>query len=426
MSEQALTYRAQRGLLDRDEQMGLLVQRVSGSLDGSLFYPMLAGVGYSFNPYVWSRDIDPRAGVLRLVFGLGTRAVEQIEDDYTRIVALNAPDRRPDADQDGGHRYTQRRVDVLDVTENSFRSIDFDEVIQSSRGLPRDLVAVRHAAIPAEHRHRRGAREDIYTLTFDRVLAGSSFIEHMSTALRLLEESYNCPVDVEFTANFCPNNNEHTINLVQCRPLPAKTENPVTQIPTSIEPEKLLLRTTGPVVGHSRSVSVDCIVCVIPAAYGKLALRERYAVARLIGEITRKRASAANKIMLIGPGRWGTSTPNLGVPVSFAEISRVTVLCEIGVVGENFFPDISLGTHFFNDLVETGMLYLGITPRSKEAVFGLPIIRQAPNRLGEVVSRGAASRHIVHVVEAHDFSPSGEVRLVADTLAQSAACWISS
>ena len=79
--------------------MALLVQRVSGAVHGHLFYPQVAGVGLSYNPYVWSEQIDPEAGVLRLVFGLGTRAVDRSDDDYTRVVALNAPQRRPDAER---------------------------------------------------------------------------------------------------------------------------------------------------------------------------------------------------------------------------------------------------------------------------------------------------------------------------------------
>ena len=91
MSEEALIYREQRGLLDQDEQMGLLVQRVSGAFYDDLFMPQAAGVGFSFNPYVWDESIDPQAGVLRLVLGLGTRAVDRHDDEYVRIRALNAP-----------------------------------------------------------------------------------------------------------------------------------------------------------------------------------------------------------------------------------------------------------------------------------------------------------------------------------------------
>ncbi|MFN2169484.1 MAG: PEP/pyruvate-binding domain-containing protein, partial [Anaerolineae bacterium] len=117
MSEKALRYRAERGLLDRDEQMALLVQRVSGSRYGNYYYPQLAGVGFSFNPFVWSEGIDPEAGVLRLVFGLGTRAVDRQDDDYTRLVALNAPQRRPEETREAV-RYSQHKVDLLDLGAN--------------------------------------------------------------------------------------------------------------------------------------------------------------------------------------------------------------------------------------------------------------------------------------------------------------------
>jgi len=125
MSEKALSYRAARGILDKDEQMALLVQRVSGSVYGNLFFPQIAGVGLSVNPYVWSESIDPEAGMLRLVFGLGTRAVERADDDYTRVVALNAPERRPESNFDEVRRYSQRRVDVLDLGANQLVSDSF-------------------------------------------------------------------------------------------------------------------------------------------------------------------------------------------------------------------------------------------------------------------------------------------------------------
>ena len=127
MSEKALSYRAQRNVLEQDEQMALLVQRVSGKPYGKFFFPQLAGVGLSYNPYVWDESIDPEAGVLRLVFGLGTRAVNRFDDDYTRMVALNEPDKHPGADFDEVARYSQKKVDILNLAEDSFASSFFWE-----------------------------------------------------------------------------------------------------------------------------------------------------------------------------------------------------------------------------------------------------------------------------------------------------------
>ena len=130
MSEKALRYREQRGLLDHDEQMALLVMRVSGAMHGRYYYPQAAGVGFSFNPYVWHESIDPKAGVLRLVFGLGTRAVDRSDDDYTRLVALNAPQRRPESNFEEVRQYAQRRVDYLDLQANRLMSGHFLDVMR--------------------------------------------------------------------------------------------------------------------------------------------------------------------------------------------------------------------------------------------------------------------------------------------------------
>lgn len=217
MSERALRYRAQRGMLDRDEQMALLIMRVSGSRYGHYFYPPVAGVGFSFNPYVWSRDIDPHAGVVRLVFGLGTRAVNRSDDDYTRIVALNAPERRPEANFDEVRQYTQRRVDCIDLDANQLVSLDFDEVIRHCGDLPLDLLASEDRT--AERDGRPPSRNQI--LTFEPLLQETEFVRDLRDIHRILQDAYAHPVDIEFTANFS-DERSHQFNLVQCRPLQAK------------------------------------------------------------------------------------------------------------------------------------------------------------------------------------------------------------
>ena len=202
MSERALMYRAQRGLLDRDEQMALLVQRVSGSLHGSLFYPQVAGVGFSFNPYVWNENIDPKAGMLRLVFGLGTRAVDRSDDDYTRVVALNAPQLRPEANFDEVRQYSQRRVDVLDLQANQLVSNTFPEVVRHSGDVPLEMFASQDAELLRRSQESAGLDLFPWVLTFQNLFASTGFIQDMRQMLTVLQQAYENPVDVEFTANF--------------------------------------------------------------------------------------------------------------------------------------------------------------------------------------------------------------------------------
>ncbi len=146
MSREALSYRERHGLLKRDEQMALLVMRVTGELQGRAFYPHLAGVGFSYNPFVWGPEIDPKAGVLRLVYGLGTRAVDRVDDDYTRVIALNAPLRRPEGSLDEIVRHSQRKVDFVDLDEGHLAAGDFSELLACAARRARGPVHLRDGA----------------------------------------------------------------------------------------------------------------------------------------------------------------------------------------------------------------------------------------------------------------------------------------
>ncbi|GAB4240348.1 MAG: PEP/pyruvate-binding domain-containing protein [Deltaproteobacteria bacterium] len=425
MSPEALLYRAHRGLIDRDEQMAILVQRVSGAVHGHLFYPQVAGVGLSYNPYAWSREIDPEAGVLRLVFGLGTRAVDRSDDDYTRLVALNAPLRRPDVERSGTSAFSQRRVDLLDLQRNRFASETIDAVARISTDLPIDLYAVRRN--PQGRGTAASARPsgDGWVLEFEKLLSETPFVGTLREMLGILRSAYDYPVDTEFTANFLPDG-RLLVNLVQCRPLQVKEGGRIVEPPKRIARGALLLESRGPVIGQSSLSRPDRLVFVDPAAYSALPLRDRPSVARLIGRIVHLPEEGGKRdILLLGPGRWGTSTPSLGVPVSFAEIDKVSAICEIIGVGMPVVPDVSLGTHFFNDLVEADMLYLAVHPARRGDFLNRKFLAGAPNRLDDLLPDDAEWAGVVRVI---DFPVEGDGRLLflnADSFRQRVVCYFA-
>lgn len=399
MSQEALLYRMHRGLLEHDEQMGLLVQRVSGGIFGNLFFPKVAGVGFSYNPYVWNKDIDPKVGVLRLVVGLGTRAVDRCDDDYTRVVALNAPNLRPESNFDEVRKYTQHRVDVLDLTKNTHSSLQFEDVAQSSDTLRLDIIASRDLEL--ERRARENNLKNVFSwvITFEKLFQEYEFVDDMRELLQTLQEAYGCPVDVEFTANFMEDGS-YRINLVQCRPFQVKGESKHIQLPKDIGSKRVLLKTQGPIIGPSLAVRIDRLIYVVPKFYSELNMNDRYSVARLIGDLTHQgKDCLPEQQMLIGPGRWGTTTPALGVPVSFAHINTVTVLCELALMREGIVPDISLGTHFFNDLVEADILYLAVSPSQAENVFNEEFLLERPNQLTSLLPEAVRWEDIVHVID---------------------------
>ena len=451
MSEEALLYRKARGVLHKDEQMALLVQRVSGTQNGTLYFPHVAGVGLSYNPYVWDKSIDPNAGVVRLVFGLGTRAVDRSDDDYTRVVALNAPTKRPEHDFADVRRHAQRRVDVLDLETNQLASYDFVDVVRRCPNLlgrvgeaglcpaePErgkawkpsqgfhliDMVASRDEDL-ARSDAERGRESFPWVLTFDRMLASTPFAEDMREMLQTLQAAYQSPVEVEFTLNFLPDGS-YRINLLQCRPvvmgLGGSVERPTR---AELRSEDVVLEARGAVVGQGRAATIDRVIYVSPAAYSRLGDGQRHEVAGVIGQLTHARAGEHKpSIMLMGPGRWGTSTPSLGVPVSFKAISGVSVLCEIVAMHQDLVPDVSLGTHFFNGLIEMEILYVAVFPRGKDSL-NMNYFEEAPNRLAELLPGAARWADVIHVIDPVRSPGEPHMRLFADPLEQTLLCYLA-
>jgi hypothetical protein len=424
MNQDALLYRQKRGLLYNDEQMALLVQRVSGTMYGDYHFPQAAGVGFSYNLYAWDKDIDPKAGVLRLVFGLGTRAVDRHDDDYTRVVAINVPQKRPEADFDALRKYAQRKVDVINLGSNSFETGYFTDVVKDRRMLPLDLFASRDPEL-VRHAEARGKRDIFpYIITFDGLFRSTDFIKDIGRILHILQEAYAYPVDIEFAANFF-DGGRYMINLLQCRPYQVKKGVGIVSEPKDIPDNRLVLKTSGPIIGSSVHSRIDRLIYVVPSEYGKLPEKDRYAVAKLIGKIVGVEAGdAAENIMLLGPGRWATTTPALGVPVSFREINRVSVLCELAEMHEGLVPDVSLGTHFFNDLVELDILYMALYPDRSGNHINRDFLATAENRLAELIPTEARWEDTVRVIDHPPADPSRSIFLVANSVDQRAICYL--
>jgi len=239
--------------------------------------------------------------------------------------------------------------------------------------------------------------------------------------LKTLEHHYQYPVDIEFTANFTKND-ELKINLVQCRPLQTKGMTATITIPKNIKPEKILFKTCGYTMGGSISQPLKRVIYVDPAAYVRMTLSQKYDVARLIGRLNKQIIDKeTNPAILIGPGRWGTTTPSLGIPVSFAEINRVSVLAEVAYEGGNLMPELSFGTHFFQDLVETDIFYVAIFPRKQGTMFNRDRFLQMPNMLAEFLPDSGKYADVVRVYE----TDSEQLQIMCDVLSQELICFFT-
>lgn len=413
MSEDALAYRLQRGLAEKDEQMALLVQRVSGAHHGRYFFPDLAGVGVSYNTFVWNRELDPEAGVLRLVVGLGTRAVDRVDGDYPRLVPLDKPFLLPKEGREEMRRFSQHDVDLLNVSENSFQTVQLDTLVEEGVDLPMDLFG------SCEHSGGEGGRKESWLLDFANLLKGTEFVPIMRKMLKTLERRYNYPVDVEFTVNIAHGGSMH-INLVQCRPLQTKgVQKNRVEIPDGCQLDRVLFRSTGNFMGGSIAIPIHRVIYVDPEQYSLLSLSGKYDVARLVGKINRQKARQGNlSAMLLSPGRLGTSTPSLGVPVNFAEINNMAALCEVAFSAGGLMPELSFGTHFFQDLVESNIFYAALFPDCTVCSLNKALLTGLPNRIADIVPEYGQYCETVHVIDI----PDRPLQLLADIVSQQVVC----
>lgn len=420
----ALAYRRQRGLGEADEQMAILVQRVSGSRHGRFFFPSLAGVAFSRNLYRWTDRIDPHQGIVRLVFGLGTRAVNRVGSDYPRMIAISHPLLRPEVGSKIAH-YSQRQVDVLDIERNELRSMPLSEILDEvahpnleffvstlQEGFVKDLVS--------------GLIEDTKgcVLTFNNLLARTDFVNYIKEALNRLEAAYGYPVDTEFTATMDASTGAVRLNFVQCRPMRAPSGANGVALPKKV-PQTLVLFRTNRTLSGGAVRNIQYILYIDPEAYATEApLTVKQQVGRIVGEINRHPEIVKGRIMMMGPGRWGSSNIMLGVNTSYADLNNASVLVEIAREEAGHVPDVSFGTHFFLDLVESQIIYLPLYPDVPESEFNSAFFEHAPNSLARFVDNAAQLEHIIRLIDVPSSSGGRHAHVVADPHLAKAVCFL--
>lgn len=422
MGEDALAYRKQRGLDERDEQMALLVQRVSGSYHKDYFFPSVAGVGVSYNTYVWSPEMDPRAGMVRIVLGLGTRSVDRVEGDYPRIVALDKPLLRPHAGMKDTRKYSQHDVDVIDIKENSLRTVSLMQMMSEKLDVNMDRIGVMDYETMRDIKERGGKSAELWILTFDKLFSEGTLTETLRKILKTLETNYDYPIDVEFTINFT-GEGSYKINLLQCRPLQTIGLEKKVEIPENIKKSDVLIKSKGHFFGGNISKKINRIIYVDPASYHALTDSDKYSIARVVGSLNKRITNKDDDaVLLLGPGRWGTTTPSLGVPVTFAEINNIAVLGEIAFKGGNIIPELSFGTHFFQDLVETSIFYIAIFPDREEVVFDEKRFSSLEDLFPKIMPDYEQYNDIIRMYNVNDMN----LRIASDVISQEMVCYFNS
>ena len=253
----------------------------------------------------------------------------------------------------------------------------------------------------AEQRLREMGRDrDIRFISCQGLVKNKKLMESMRRMLACIQSEYDYPVDTEFTINVS-DDGEYTIDLLQCRPLQVIKGNNTVTMPENITDEHILLHTKGASMGLSRTEQLDYIVYVDPIGYYNMPYNDKSAVARLIGKINWHFRGSEEHLMLMVPGRIGTSSKELGVPTMFSDISGFDVICEMEESRAGYNPELSYGSHIFQDLVEAEILYTAVFDNKKTLAFYPEKLNRFEN-ISDLFDDGGELSEIVKVFKAQN------------------------
>ena len=391
-----MQYRAERGLLDFHEEMGIMIQEVVGEQVGDYFFPAYAGVAFSNNEFRWSPRIKREDGLIRMVPGLGTRAVDRLSDDYPILIAPGHPELRTNVGIEDRVRYSPQKADVIDLKSNSFKSVKINDLLKNHGN---EYPEILNIVSLYEHNHLKQpfgltvdfAKEDP-VVTFEGLISNTNFIKLVNIILKTLQNALATPVDIEFASD------GKNFYLLQCRPQSYSKYDAPSPIPDDI-PESDIVFTANRFVSNGTVPDILYIVYVDPEKYSQISdISELKSIGQVIGKLNQ--ALPKRQFILMGPGRWGSRGDiKMGVNVTYSDINNTAVLTEIARKKGNYVPDLSFGTHFFQDLVEANIRYLPLYPDNEDIIFNEELLTRSPNSLYELFPAFTHLSDVIRVID---------------------------
>jgi len=412
----ALLYRRSRGLQDYDERMAVLIQPVEGERVGHYYLPFGAGVAFSHNFYRWDPQIRREAGFVRLVWGLGTRAVDRVGNDFPHLVALSHPMLQPDDSPEAIRHYSQHYIDLIDLEDNTFKTLPVSEVLTPQYPPFRFVAQLEqdgYFATPL----MRVMQDDIprAAITFHHMLKRTSFVLLISEILHLLEQHNHTAVDIEFTLQIpdpSASPPDIKLSLLQCRPQSSMETRAKAQLPEKLLKDEIIFSSRF-VVPQGYVENIRYIIYVPPENYFALPTSfARNEVGRLIGRLNS--ILERKSFICVGPGRWGTANMDLGVFVGYADVCNTAALVELSGKGVGIAPEFSLGTHFFQDLMEEQIYPIAIPLNGADVIFNRDFFYGAPNCLTEYVIPESIPNDCLRLIKVDAFKPTHHINLIMD------------
>lgn len=354
------TYIQTTGNLQSEEKMAVVIQNICGSEHNGLYYPLISGVGRSVNFYPIGGE-RMEDGIVNVVFGLGKSVVEggktlRFSPEFPKkILQLSQPYL--------AMRDSQKMMFALDLRPGAFKisrnegvnlaHIPVTEVIPDYANS--NLVFSTYSAV--DSRIVPGVEESgARIVSFDAILKYGKYplAKALSEIMDICRKELLCEVEIEFAADVAPSG-KLSLKLLQVRPISsysAEQEVNFDELKTSLG---TLFLESGKALGNGFVNDVSHIVYIAPDKFNSLSTRE---IAAELAEINNTFKSRNEGYILIGPGRWGSSDPNLGIPVIWSDISEAKMIVEYSMPGFQVEP--SQGTHFFQNITSLGVGYLSI------------------------------------------------------------------
>ncbi len=404
-----IEYRMERGLIDFHEEMGVLIQEVVGRQVGHYYFPAYAGVAFSNNEYRWSIRIKREDGLVRIVPGLGTRAVDRLSDDYPILVSPGQPGLRVNVTVDEAVRYSPKKMDVINLKTNTFETIEIEQLLREFgyqyKGVNQIVSILKHKHIQQPMGMGIDFEKDKTVVTFEGLISRTPFLKKMHAILQELQDKLETPVDIEFASD------GEDFYLLQCRPQSYSEDRAPADIPEDL-PEDHQIFSANRYISNGVVSDITHVVYIDPQSYSRLKRRsDLLAVGKAVGRLNQMLPK--RRFILIGPGRWGSRGDiRLGVSVTYSEISNTAMLIEVARKKGNYVPDLSFGTHFFQDLVESDIRYLPLYPDEPGNIFNESFFLESANILAEILPEYSALADAIRVIDVPR-SHNGRVLTVA-------------
>lgn len=357
------TYIQTTGNLLSEEKMAVVIQSICGTEYDGLYYPMLSGVARSVNFYPIGSE-KPDDGIVNLAFGLGKTVVDggstlRFSPKYPKkILQLSDPKL--------AMRDTQKMMYALDLRPGAFKisrndgiNLAHEPVAEILRTYPYpELVASTFSA--ADNRMVPGtAVSGPRVISFDSILKYGRFplAKVISDLLEICKKELMSDVEMEFAADVIPESEGTAcvLKLLQIRPISEYLDDKDTDVGEVASGLGTLLVSSSKALGSGRIPGMKHIMYISPEKFDSARTREMKAE---IAEFNAQMKKEGKAYMLVGPGRWGSSDPWLGVPVIWEEISEARLIVECGIPGYQIEP--SQGTHFFQNITSLGIGYLTV------------------------------------------------------------------